>query len=161
MRFAADKEDFAVMTGDSSPLDIAATLLKVDRAGLESALTSSSSRAGGETITRRFAPVTAEETRDSLARALYCRLFGWLVSCCNDNLSKGSVGSGGDEPSSGNRLTLGILDIFGFENFDVNSLEQASTYCCPVITTSPEVVVETIHDQMTRWTQSRRSFLPL
>jgi myosin-3 len=123
--FKADKEDFAEVTGDRTPLDIAAGLLKVDREGLESALTSSSSRAGGETITRRFAPVTAEETRDALSRALYSRLFGWLVSCCNDNLSKGAAeASGGDQPSHGSLLTLGILDIFGFENFQVNSLEQ-------------------------------------
>lgn len=51
----------------------------------------------------------------SLARALYDRIFNWLVKKLNQTiipLNDASV------------LTIGLLDIFGFENFTINSFEQ-------------------------------------
>eukprot|EP00038_Savillea_parva_P020859 m.32698 g.32698 ORF g.32698 m.32698 type:complete len:1058 (-) comp4913_c0_seq1:120-3293(-) len=116
VEFAADKDDFAVVSGDTAPLDATVQLLKVDRQQFEEALVSTNVQAGGEMVTKRFNPESARETRDSLARALYTRLFGWIISCCNENLAEG-----GDH---GKDLTLGILDIFGFEDFDTNRLEQ-------------------------------------
>lgn len=56
----------------------------------------------------------AASARDSLAKALYERLFGWLIGRTNDKLSSRK------SPTS----FIGILDIFGFEIFDRNSFEQ-------------------------------------
>ena len=47
-----------------------------------------------------------------MAKALYERLFNWLVARVNDSIA-GSV--------SDNSYIVGILDIFGFENFKVGS----------------------------------------
>ena len=52
----------------------------------------------------------AADARDALAKALYERLFNWLVARVNDSIA-GSV--------SDNSYIVGILDIFGFENFKV------------------------------------------
>ncbi|KAL6076835.1 Myosin-VIIa, variant 2 [Balamuthia mandrillaris] len=59
----------------------------------------------------------AADTRDALAKALYDRLFNWLIARINESIS----GS-----SSQTKATnfIGVLDIFGFENFKVNSFEQ-------------------------------------
>jgi myosin heavy subunit len=54
--------------------------------------------------------------RDRLARTLYYSLFKWIMTEINLALS---------EKSSATALSwIGILDIFGFENIEKNSLEQ-------------------------------------
>jgi len=53
-------------------------------------------------------------SRDSLAKATYERMFSWLIYRTNLILTSKA-------PSSG---FIGILDIFGFEIFQVNSFEQ-------------------------------------
>lgn len=114
---AADGEEKAGLTSNTEKLAKAADLLQVDQTALFDCLLKSSSQAGGETIQRRFTVEAATDNRDALTRALYARLFGWIVTSCNTNLiDKDAVKTG--------TLTLGILDIFGFENFASNSLEQ-------------------------------------
>ncbi|KAL4429083.1 hypothetical protein ABPG74_022169 [Tetrahymena malaccensis] len=65
-------------------------------------------------------PVNIEEckiNRDSLARALYDKMFTWIVQSLNMEILPQN-----SNPSE--CLSLGLLDIFGFENFKVNSFEQ-------------------------------------
>ena len=55
-------------------------------------------------------------TRDALAKALYSRLFDFLVESVNQALNIPN--------SSSRNLSIGILDIYGFEIFDYNGFEQ-------------------------------------
>ena len=52
----------------------------------------------------------ATDTRDALAKALYASLFEWLVEQINKSLSVGKRRTG---------RSISILDIYGFESFDV------------------------------------------
>ncbi|CAL1548398.1 unnamed protein product, partial [Lymnaea stagnalis] len=56
-----------------------------------------------------------EDERDAIAKALYERMSGWLVRKVNDSLK--SV-------KNRNLPSIGILDICGFENLEINSFEQ-------------------------------------
>ena len=58
--------------------------------------------------------VQATAVRDALAKAIYDKLFDWIVQRVNASMrARGQVYN-----------TIGILDIYGFEIFDTNSFEQ-------------------------------------
>ncbi|NXP26237.1 MYO3B protein, partial [Scytalopus superciliaris] len=57
------------------------------------------------------------DARDSIAKMVYGRVFGWIVSKINELLAENV------DPEVELR-EIGILDIFGFENFAVNRFEQ-------------------------------------
>jgi len=105
---------------DSSIVSEIASLLRIDGAALTNALTTRRIKAGSDWIT---SPVTADvacNVRDGLAKAMYQRVFAWMVMRVNANLAILQV----DDGLSRARFFIGILDIFGFEIFEENSLEQ-------------------------------------
>jgi myosin-1 len=67
--------------------------------------------ARGEFVT---SPITYDQclyARDALAKAIYDRLFTWLVKKLNASL---------DPDYDGKKTLMGILDIYGFEIFEKN-----------------------------------------
>ena len=69
------------------------------------------------TYTIDFTKPQAESARDAVVKSIYTHIFDWIVTKVN-----GSLLAGGDETSS--LPYVGLLDIFGFENFKKNSFEQ-------------------------------------
>ena len=87
-------------------------LWQVGEAALLTALTTRVIATAGDRIVKRLSAAAAAESRDALAKNLYARLFDWLVAAINRKIS--ALGSG--RRSS---RTIGILDIYGFESFQV------------------------------------------
>lgn len=58
-------------------------------------------------------PHQACDSRDSVCMSLYANIFRWILDRINDRLL-------GKETFK----FVGVLDIFGFENFEVNRFEQ-------------------------------------
>ncbi|XP_067291674.1 myosin-IIIa [Pseudorasbora parva] len=100
-------------------LESAASLLCIRADELQEALTSHCVVTRGETIVRSNTVEKATEVRDAMGKALYGRLFGWIVNRINSLLKPDNQS---EEEDKG--LNIGILDIFGFENFKRNSFEQ-------------------------------------
>jgi len=80
---------------------------------------------GGETIKKPYPIEKAFDVRDALVKSIYGRVFGWICSHINQMLAPNGLafsGGGGSGPAPFQEI--GILDIFGFENFEKNSFEQ-------------------------------------
>ncbi|XP_036377268.1 myosin-IIIa [Megalops cyprinoides] len=100
-------------------LESTASLLRIRPDELQEALTSHCVVTRGETIVRPNTVEKAVEVRDAMGKALYGRLFSWIVNRINSLLRPDNQLSEEDKG-----LNIGILDIFGFENFKRNSFEQ-------------------------------------
>ncbi|XP_073336222.1 myosin VIIAa isoform X3 [Pagrus major] len=103
----------------SPHLTTAATLLEVDGKDLMNCLTSRTLITRGETVSTPLSMEQALDVRDAFVKGIYGRLFVWIVEKINAAIYK---------PASSHpkilRRSIGLLDIFGFENFTVNSFEQ-------------------------------------
>ncbi|XP_030213911.1 myosin IEb [Gadus morhua] len=92
-------------------------LLGISQEGLCSKLTSRNmdSKWGGKTesIAVTLNTEQASFSRDALSKALYSRLFDFLVDAINKAIQKDH-----DE------FNMGVLDIYGFEIFQINGFEQ-------------------------------------
>ncbi|XP_053327663.1 unconventional myosin-X-like [Spea bombifrons] len=91
----------------------AADLLGLDSFQLSEVLTQRSMILRGEEISSPLTVEQATDSRDSLAMALYAQCFSWLLGKINSRIK-----------GKDNFKSVGILDIFGFENFQVNRFEQ-------------------------------------
>ncbi|XP_037768620.1 unconventional myosin-X isoform X1 [Chelonia mydas] len=94
-------------------LNNASDLLGLDAFQLSEVLTQRSMILRGEEISSPLTVEQAVDSRDSLSMALYSQCFSWLIGKINMKIK-------GKE----NFKSVGILDIFGFENFQINSFEQ-------------------------------------
>lgn len=91
----------------------ASELLRVDLLRLKRCLTHRTVKIRGESTSSPLTLQLAEGSRDSIAMALYNQVFTWLVMRLNKVFTQTT-----------SSLNIGVLDIFGFENFAVNSFEQ-------------------------------------
>uniref|UniRef100_A0A8C1W3A4 Myosin-IIIb-like n=1 Tax=Cyprinus carpio TaxID=7962 RepID=A0A8C1W3A4_CYPCA len=89
----------------------------VQEEDLLKSLTCTTSVTRGEAIQRLHNQQQAEDARDSIAKVAYGRVFGWIVSKINELLAP-------KVDCDVELSEIGILDIFGFENFAVNRFEQ-------------------------------------
>ncbi|KAM6338930.1 unconventional myosin-Ig [Podargus strigoides] len=81
---------------------------------------------GGELIEKGHSLREATYARDACAKAIYERLFCWIVG----RINAGIATRGYDARLHGKGTVIGVLDIYGFEIFDTNSFEQfCINYC--------------------------------
>lgn len=92
-----------------------ATLLGVNKTVLCDALTKKTFVAHGDKVVSPLNTAAAVEGRDALVKAIYGHMFEYIVEMINKTLFKDQQLTSG---------SVGILDIFGFENFESNSFEQ-------------------------------------
>ncbi|XP_033097030.1 unconventional myosin-IXa-like [Anneissia japonica] len=105
---------------------VVSDLLRVKQETLVSALTKRKSSARGDQFVVQYKMSEAIATRDALAKGLYSALFDWIVLQVNHALlarnEKGDHQRLRKQQFNGN--SIGVLDIFGFEDFYRNSFEQ-------------------------------------
>ncbi|XP_047124730.1 unconventional myosin-IXa isoform X1 [Hydra vulgaris] len=109
----------AVCVEDDSLIDTISKLLQVEKQDLVQALTLRKTITRGEEYIRFYRLEEAAATRDAMAKCLYASLFDWIVLQTNHILLN-RQGKKNDQKA----FSIGVLDIFGFEDFEHNSFEQ-------------------------------------
>ncbi|KAH9256415.1 hypothetical protein BASA81_005329 [Batrachochytrium salamandrivorans] len=104
---------------DDKPLALAAKFLDVTAEALRKVLLTRTIVVRSDTNVIPLDPEAARAGCDSIAKGIYSRQFDWLVGRCNKSLVGDTSGK-----------FVGVLDIFGFEIFDVNSFEQLCINYC-------------------------------
>uniref|UniRef100_A0A8D3DIC6 Myosin IXA n=1 Tax=Scophthalmus maximus TaxID=52904 RepID=A0A8D3DIC6_SCOMX len=100
-------------------LPVVSELLEVKEEMLFEALTTRKTVTVGEKLIVPYKLSEAGTVRDSMAKSLYSALFDWIVFRINHALLNMK-----DLEDTTMVLSIGVLDIFGFEDFENNSFEQ-------------------------------------
>jgi len=101
----------------------ASRLLQISSEALASLLCNRIVTVSGQVIQAQLNIKDSKHSRDGLLRAIYTKLFNWVVIKSNRAFEM-------NFGTTDNCETIGVLDIFGFENFKTNSLEQLCINYC-------------------------------
>ncbi|XP_058534201.1 unconventional myosin-Ig isoform X3 [Ochotona princeps] len=93
---------------------------------LRSLLARTVASGGRELIEKGHSVAEASYARDAFAKAVYQRLFEWVV----DKINSIMAAKDRDPRRDGKDTVIGVLDIYGFEVLSINSFEQfCINYC--------------------------------
>lgn len=122
-----NEEHSAVITEASRPsLVKACELLGLNEDNVTEAILTKNLSIGGKNIKKPSTVAVAEDKRDALAKMTYSSLFLWLVGSINRTLTQHeTVHSSADKVGF-----IGVLDIYGFESFEINGYEQLLINYC-------------------------------
>ncbi|CAC5381736.1 CHS1 [Mytilus coruscus] len=113
----ADKVNEPLEIVNPDQVELAAQLLNVDPLELCLSLIKTKTDYEGEQLYYLKNLEQARDSCDALAKAIYERMFGWVIRRINEDLN----------PTKQRKkvaASIGILDIAGFENLQVNSFGQ-------------------------------------
>eukprot|EP00548_Thalassiothrix_antarctica_P007577 CAMPEP_0194150846 /NCGR_PEP_ID=MMETSP0152-20130528/45450_1 /TAXON_ID=1049557 /ORGANISM="Thalassiothrix antarctica, Strain L6-D1" /LENGTH=2046 /DNA_ID=CAMNT_0038854157 /DNA_START=234 /DNA_END=6374 /DNA_ORIENTATION=- len=116
--FTPSKDGESCILEESEAALKAAALLGISFESLASALTVRTYKAGMETVTKQVHTDEAIKACEALIKAVYGAAFDFIVDRVNASIVEDNTSHGLSEAS------IGVLDIFGFETFKVNSFEQ-------------------------------------
>jgi len=136
IKITPDTSDGATIDSKESSLVIASKLLNVESFLLRDGLTTTTITSASQRrsiIKKSLSVERATELRNSVARELYDRLFRFIIDNINNNANKrNSIVAGPSFEES--EHYIGLLDIFGFEIFEINSMEQLCiNYCNEIL----------------------------
>ena len=123
---------------DNEHLEPILKLLGVTKENLNQALCYFKIEARGQSYTRAVQKDKAEKGLEALMKATYSAMFDYIVKRINSSITvkKKPDRGGGSTPrrsrggNNSGSAYIGVLDIFGFESFKVNSFEQLCINYC-------------------------------
>ncbi|XP_018533370.1 unconventional myosin-IXb isoform X2 [Lates calcarifer] len=117
--YTVSEDSQTLEVGPAEVLSTLSELLKVKREVLVKALTQRRVVTAKGTVVSQYTEQKAPKVRDSMAKSLYSALFDWIILHINHAMLNRR-----DMEESVSCLSIGVLDMFGFENLQTNSFEQ-------------------------------------
>eukprot|EP00667_Euglena_gracilis_P001949 EG_transcript_1948 len=115
-KFLSNRDKAELSKADLEKLGWVCELWQTDAEVMYKELISTTNTVRGDTFTIQHTVAQASEVRDGLSKSLYERTFQFIVNRLNDVLDR--------EAETEKHAWIGLLDIFGFENFEKNFFEQ-------------------------------------
>uniref|UniRef100_A0A8C9SUL4 Unconventional myosin-Va n=1 Tax=Scleropages formosus TaxID=113540 RepID=A0A8C9SUL4_SCLFO len=106
--------DSSTILPSNSHLNIFCKLMGVAYQDMSQWLCHRKLKTATETYIKPLSKLQAVNARDALAKHIYAKLFSWIVEHVNQAL----------QSSIKQHSFIGVLDIYGFETFEMNSFEQ-------------------------------------
>ena len=129
VNYDGGSDDCLVCDSDGTS-EAVSNLLGVSEDALKMALTTSVLEARGEILMKRLSTNQAEKALEATVKATYGALFTYIVARINKSIEVQEAGERMDNGLQDSCATIGVLDIFGFESFENNSLEQLHINFC-------------------------------
>ncbi|KAM9201192.1 unconventional myosin-Va [Dugong dugon] len=112
--FTSRDSDSCTVPPTHEPLTIFCDLMGVDYKEMCHWLCHRKLATATETYIKPISKLQATNARDALAKHIYAKLFTWIVDHVNQALHSAVK----------QHSFIGVLDIYGFETFEINSFEQ-------------------------------------
>ncbi|XP_048375618.1 unconventional myosin-Va isoform X2 [Sphaerodactylus townsendi] len=112
--FTSRDADSCTIPPKHEPLSIFCDLMGVEYEQMAHWLTHRKLATATETYIKPISKLQAVNARDALAKHIYANLFNWIVDHVNKALHS----------TMKQHSFIGVLDIYGFETFEINSFEQ-------------------------------------
>ncbi|KAH0619947.1 hypothetical protein JD844_014401, partial [Phrynosoma platyrhinos] len=112
--FTSKDADSCIIPPKHEPLNIFCDLMGVEYDQMAHWLCHRKLATATETYIKPISKLQAINARDALAKHIYANLFNWIVDHVNKALHS----------TIKQHSFIGVLDIYGFETFEINSFEQ-------------------------------------
>ncbi|XP_067411956.1 unconventional myosin-Va isoform X4 [Emydura macquarii macquarii] len=112
--FKSRDADSCTIPSKHEPLTIFCDLMGVEYEEMSHWLCHRKLATASETYIKPISKLQAINARDALAKHIYAKLFNWIVDHVNKALHS----------TVKQHSFIGVLDIYGFETFEINSFEQ-------------------------------------
>ncbi|CAF3797986.1 unnamed protein product [Rotaria sordida] len=123
LEFSIDDEGFTRQNFDEEKvknnLAIIANMFGVNSKLIMECLTTMTTLTRNESVIRKYSLQSSQDARDALSKHLYARLFSWIIGKINETLNNPYP-----IQQYHHIVEIGLLDIYGFEHFELNSFEQ-------------------------------------
>ena len=114
VKFTAIDQDSCSIDSSSLPIiDTATSIWEVDSNKIKKELVTTTQETRGEIVVKNLNAAKSTDARDAVVKGVYDGLFQWQVDAINRITDSGTGCN-----------FIGVLDIFGFEDFEYNSFEQ-------------------------------------
>ena len=90
------------------------TKFQLKAADLSAALVSKTISTRGENVRTSLSVANSLDVRDAFVKGIYGRMFIWIIDKINEAIFKTT------KETLRSKSSIGVLDIFGFENFEKN-----------------------------------------
>ncbi|KAM4677427.1 unconventional myosin-Va isoform 2-T2 [Discoglossus pictus] len=114
VEFKSRDSDSCIVPPKHEPLTIFCELMGVEYEEMSHWLCHRKLVTAAETYIKPITRLQATNARDALSKHIYANLFNWIVGHVNKALLS----------SAKQNSFIGVLDIYGFETFEINSFEQ-------------------------------------